>query len=262
MRVFKDTLKQLFQEKFKGVIWKVVADPHELFLTLEIRDPAEKQVTFACLDINAGILLWKDLKTPESWLHSLVAAYKGISFIQGYASGHLPMPLGIIAIKSKTGVILWENYADTFAALLPDGIAVYNARIEPKTFRVLDIQSGAFLRKAGLQEMQDSVAAPLDFPESATLDHAEQEVLSSYVPGQLINEVELLIREDKKLVSFYAENGKLFDQYLAVFNPDKDILLLEKLASEAAGKTIDSFFIWENRLFYIKNKSELAAYLV
>ena len=70
-----------------------------------------------------------------------------------------------------------------------------------------------------------------------------------------------LIYKDLEISSGYKLQGNQFDQYIIITKDDK-ILFEDIINQTITKKSFDTFFIWQSKLIYIKNKSEIVSYLV
>jgi hypothetical protein len=152
---------------------------------------------------------------------------------------------------------VWSNYSYTFDHLTKNGPVVYDVRIHPRKYFLLDIKTGA----------TDRIYEPYVYKElqnSVILPHA---VSPGGLPFNLIsvhpfgNTVHYLEYNNFRIVSLHALKGGELNQLLLVFDetiPGSHTIVYEDLLNTGIQKMQpEAFIIHKNRLIYIKNKCKL-----
>ena len=104
------TLPQPYiSEEFNGAIWRLEIDELSDTIFVEIRDEAEKQVSFEAISLHTGEVYFKKLVTEERWLTGIEVAYDGVLLLHNYQSENGPVHKGLTAIDGITGQVLWSN---------------------------------------------------------------------------------------------------------------------------------------------------------
>jgi len=156
-------ISPIISEQFDGKIWRMEIDELSDTLFLEIRDEEEKTVSFSGIDLSEGKILFKDITTPERWLTGIEAAYDGVLLLHFYQTETGPAHKGLMAIDGGTAKLLWSDFTHTFDHLTENGPVVYDARIHPRKFFLLDCKTGATNRvyePSVYKELQNSVVLP------------------------------------------------------------------------------------------------------
>src|SRR4051812_32951123 len=104
------TLQPHISHQFDAEIWRLEIDETTANLLLEIRNEAEKLVSFASINLRTGKLNFKDYTLPERWLAGIEAAYNGVLLLHNYQSAAVPVHKAVIAVDEQTGETLWSNY--------------------------------------------------------------------------------------------------------------------------------------------------------
>lgn len=237
----------IITRQFNGVIWRMEVDELTDTLYVEIRNGAEKTVTFSGIDLINGNDLFTDLQTPERWLTGIEAAYNGVLLLNGYQSEHTPVHKGLTAVD-KTGAIIWSNYSLTFDHLTNDGPVVYNTMIQPKKLFLADINTGNTLQVYDEQKHTE-------FENSITLPEPVQaDSVNLHLPHDVVNNVlHHLSFNNYIIVSLHAvEQGRL-QQHLYVLQHGKPIYhnLLNK---DIQKMQPESFILYKNWLIFIEDK--------
>ncbi len=224
-------------------------------LLLEIRNNAEKRVSFASVSLKTGEIYFKGLNTQERWLTGVEAAYDHVLLLHQYQSGTSPVHKGITAVDVVTGKTLWENFTCAFDHLCAEGPVIYDTRIQPRKLFLADIKTGEN-RGPKNQYISTVLKNNLIFPET---------VAPGFLPAGLLpvhpfgNRIQYLEYNNYRIVSLHAIKDGAIAQYLYIFyGTDK---LYEDLLNENIQKLQpESFFLHKNHLIYIKNKCELKVF--
>jgi hypothetical protein len=165
-------------------------------------------------------------------------------------SENLPTFKGIIAFNLYTQKIQWENYSIALQQQVQEGILVFNPKIFPRNFELLNPVNGQIISKINSKEFSTLgvIYRNILLPEVINIDTESSSV-------NLLNHNGLTIKSQlethegilKNSISIIKENQPMFKDYLN---------------SNIQKPAFDTFFVWQDRLVYIKNKSEIVTYLV
>ncbi|WP_461453047.1 DUF4905 domain-containing protein [Mucilaginibacter sp.] len=238
-------------QQFNGDIWRMEIDEITDTIFIEIRNEAEKQVSFSSIDLNTGNLNFKDLVTSERWLTGIETAFDGVLLLHNYQSASGPTHRGITAIDTDA-TVLWTNYNQAFDHLTIKGPILYDTQIQPKKIYLADVKTGAVTRlyePTVLPGIKSNITVPgMVLPE--TLPH---DLLTFSVFG---NSVHYLEYNNFRIVSLHTLQAGVLKQYLYVM--DGSVKVYEDLLNTDIQKLQpEAFILHKNRLIYIKNKTEL-----
>lgn len=249
MTVTKDTPKLLFSAKSNGIIWKIKLDDACEQLAFEVRT-TNKQVSFYAYDFKNHKELVNDYTFEENWLLGLDHLQNGMAFFHGYESEFSPVHKGIIAFDFISKKIIWQNFSVAVQLYSTDGIIVFDAKVFPRKYELLNPINGQKIKALSLEELSfyNSFSNQILLPElnqspdildtCFTLKHQNIRIKSSY---------QLSTNKTQQIIKVLKNDELCFSEIL---NED-----IQKIGA-------DAFMLWLGKLIYIKNKSEILTYLV
>ncbi|GEM_PF-2015478 len=245
----KDTFKLLLSEKVKGIIWKIVLDDKEQILLVESRTE-QKEVYFYAFDLKSNRFLMKEKTFEEKWLIGISGIHKGIAYFYAFENEFSPGRKGIIALNLYTQQIAWENYNYVLERISKDGILAYNAKIQPKRFELLDAETGLLLKNIRQEEIYEypMVNNAIKIPES----HFEDEITNNF---------QKLTINDLTIKASYLRTNDSVNHILEIFK-EGNLIFTDYLFKDIQKVAPDTFFVWFNKLVYIRDKSEIVVYLL
>ena len=254
MALKEENLKQVFSEKFKGLIWKIRIHEKNEYMAIESRHLESKNVSFSVLDLQTGKIFFKERSYLEPMnLNLAYAAQKNLILT---VNEHVESPesKGLISINVLNGEILWERYNFSFNQADSSGLQVYDPKIYPRNYLWINHLNAENISK---QENSSTRISDLLFP-----DLFESYVLPNFIEhGLIIGQISVLHKDGLSIVSFHQKMKNNMQQRLVVYQDDRifidDIIIddIQKLQPE-------SFFMMNKQLLYIRNKNEIVSYFV
>lgn len=246
----------IFTKKFNGLVWKILISSDHSYVAIESRSSEDKTVTFSTIELESGKDLIHDLLLPETWNISMAYAASNCLILTLFDHSLLPERKGIISIDAIEGTINWERFNLSLNQADEHGLIVYDSKIQPKKYYRIDHQSAEILKDS---VVESNYANSVSFPELLSNFKLPKGISEELILGK----ISALQVKDLEIVSFHQKvaGTEYLEQRLLVYQGDKifidDILIsgIQKLQPE-------SFFISNNRLFYIRSKSEIVSYLV
>lgn len=263
-------LKNAFHVRYKGVIWKIRPDESAEHLVTEVRSPENKIAFFSCIRTDSGKATFDHFQLQEPWFCGLEAAAHGTAFLHGYLSETLPEHRGIFAVDLAGGKLLWEDYNLVFDQAVQEGVVAWNYKAEPRRYQLIDPRSGRSIRyfRSRTEAMGDTNlpgTPEMHYPSRVTLDTPLRELL----PENVLSEADLLEWKGYRILSCYVlrndkeeEKNRPLDHYLLVFDGGGNRIHQDLLAGGILQPAMDTFFVMNDRLYYIKSKAEILAYLL
>ncbi len=245
----KDTLKLAHSVQCEGIIWKIILDENNEIIVWECRTE-DKKVSFYAYDIKNQCTLLNNFKFDDDWELSVNTVNNGILYLNGHESDFSPVQKGLLAFDLKTQKVLWQNFSISAQLFTKEGIIVFDTRILPRKYRMINDKDGSALNGIDVQDLVHSKALTNDII-LPTMTEAKDIINTSYQ----------LTYNALSISSYYQQKDKAIDQYIKV-EKDGEILLDEIINNQIHKMSFDTFFVWHKHLFYIKNKTEIVSYFV
>jgi hypothetical protein len=243
--------KLLVAEHFGGQIWRMEIDHTSDILFAEVRDPADRKVSFAAIDLRNGKTYFKDHTIDESWLTGIETAFNGILLLHYYQGATSPAHKGLAGVEASTGKVLWHNFNNTFDHLTINGPVVYDSRIQPPQYKLIDILTGAMQRD--LLPLTDTIPDnQIRVPQSMTLP-AQMPKLPA---EPYRNIVQYLEYNDLIIVSLHALWADQLRQCLYVVK-DHEVVFEDILNTNIQKLQPEAFVLYRSQLIYLKDKVEI-----
>ena len=245
-------LQPYISQQFNGAIWRLEIDELSDTIFVEIRNDAEKQVSFSSISLTTGKLNYSNLATPERWLTAIEAAYDGVLLLHNYQSANGPAHKGLMAVDALTGETLWTNYIYAFDHLTTSGPVLYDTNFHPRKLFLADINTG----------LTNRIYEPFIYPELQNNIVAPQAIDPENLPSNLFpappfgNSVHYLEYNNFRIVSLHTLQAGTLKQYLFVMD-GIDKIYEDLLNTDIQKLQPEAFILHKNRLIYIKNKSAL-----
>ncbi|WP_026462831.1 DUF4905 domain-containing protein [Adhaeribacter aquaticus] len=269
-------MKQIFDIALAAPVWQIRIDDKHGLLAVEVRDADTLHTSFSVLDVKTGALLLSDYKTREPWYVGLEDIHQGILFFHGIGDRRFGSHKGITAVEVKTGKLLWQDPEFIYYGFIPDGLLVKKNEALEAPLSLIDSFTGKMLttesENASSSAMPTIFAAyqanrrlpvlvPGHYPDSSAHFSTLQQFLESKINITVKDAIDYLETKDFFILGFYnfdANNQRCYR--VAVFNLEGELILKEDLATNLEGLGLDNFFIIQNSLILLKNKSTLLGY--
>jgi len=271
-------LKKLYKHDNKKQIWRIIPTSNNK-LVIEERDNKTKEVFFNCLEIKSGGRIFVDFQLDEkSWI-GIETVYNDIIFFHSYGNHEMPAHKSIIAFDIHSKNILWQNDNYVYSFIYDDIIYCYQQRFESRVYYALDHLTGNMIKEIG-----NDISEILQLREKANEDFGKQ----NYLFPEYFNPNDLLTEEYQR----YLQNIKVNDAiegdisylkidnllmlnyhqisdaknytniFIAVDLLKNKILLKEILDKNLVNLMPESFFVKDDILFLIVDKTKLLVYQI
>jgi hypothetical protein len=210
----------------------------------------DKKVFFNVYDFKEDKYLIQDFYLEEDWLLNIHTVKNQVLYLTGFESEFSPVQKGIIALDLKSKKMVWQNFSLTLHQFTQQGLIVFDPRVNPRKYKLLNSNNGEIIKAVIMEELyllkllKNKIFLPKIIDENADWQTKHQ-----------------LIYKDLEILSGYKPQGKHFDQYILVKKND-EVLFEEIINQGITKKSFDTFFLWQSKLIFIKNKSEIVSYLV
>ena len=271
-------LKKLYKHDNKKQIWRILPTTHQKVL-IEEREIKTKEVFFSCLDINTGKKLFYEFQLDEKNWVGIESIYKDMIFFHTYRKPDMPAHKSIIAFNLLSKSIIWQNDDYVFSFVYDDKVYCSQQRFESRVFFALDYLTGNVLDDFGtdteivnqLREKADEDFGKQNylFPEYFNRkDYAVEEYqkyLKQILSGLVIKgEISYLRMTDLLMFNYHeiSKDSGLNNVFVTYDLGKNKILLKETLDKNLVNLMPESFFVKDNFLFLIVDKTKLFVYQI
>lgn len=241
----------------------MVADGNHQRLFLEIRNPDDKTVSFSALNLQNNQWLWKDLVFEEPWWISLRATEGDILLFTIYTDTNNPDKKSVLAYHVTRKEVAWWRNGFSLTSVNRRTVSGVDAKFPGKE-SILDLFTGQLVA-GGDFDLGDSqnfpVIRPFQYEEDTAYFVTVKDFLHSRLGISPVASIEYLEIKDLIMVSVFLKEEGLAN-YLYVLDADGQVLMTEKLGEHLKGIGLDTFFVFSDKLIFIKNKNELLSYSI
>lgn len=231
-------------------------------LLLELRQPASKTVGFAAFDYAENRLLWKDVIFEEPWWINLSAVVGQQVLFTIYTETNNPDQKSLLAYDLRKQVITWWRHDFSLTGVAGKQVTGYTYKTGMKAL-TLDGNSGQPVAAENPLKGEQNLKALRPFHYKA--GEPGFETVRTYLAKRFPSEPEVVLGIDYLeyesfiVISVYAEEPGLAN-HLIVLDTGGSVVMREKAGQNLSGIGVDTFFVLEGSLFFVKNKSEFLRY--
>jgi hypothetical protein len=250
----------LFSHGFDGVVWNMQVAEKAGMLIIEVRNAEKKHVSFAALDLSTNRFLWENVQFDEPWWINLSAVRGDVILLTHYTEAANPDQKSLLAYSISGRKLLWWQNDFSLVSVNDIAVAGYSQKYGVKPL-VLDIFTGKVINGDTLESPAQnlSVIRPLHYREGESGFETVKKYLMRIGEKELISGVDYLEHAGFVVLSVYVQEDGLAN-FLIVLDQEGTMVLREKAGGNLKGIGIDTFFILEGSLFFVKNKRELLRY--
>ncbi len=271
-------LKKLYKHDNKKQIWRILPTGNKK-LVIEERDASTKEVFFNCLDIESGKKIFKDFQLDEKNWIGIESIYKDVIFFHAYGKPDMPAHKSIIAFDIKPQTILWQNDNYVFSFVFEDKVYCYQQRFESRVFFALDYLTGNVIEDFGsdvtiVNELKEKSEKefyeqnyffPEYFNRNSSVKNEWQNYLSNILIENIIKgEISYLKFKDLLMFNYHevSKSNTLNNIFTAVDLSKNKIILKETLDKDLSSLMPESFFVKDDFIFLIVDKTKLFVYQI
>ncbi|MCX6169291.1 MAG: DUF4905 domain-containing protein [Ignavibacteriales bacterium] len=268
-------MKKHFSYKSPRQIWRILISDSDK-LILETRDTNTKEVYLHCYDLESGRIIFSDLQLEEKFWLGIEAVYKDIILFHKFPKPDLPGHKQIIAFDIASQKILWTNSDLSFLFVEDNLVYGFQQGFEERYFFSLDYLNGELIKDFGndyktINDLRRKAEDEKDwsnyiYPKIINKDEDDPRILGA-INTQTKNlaiegEVEYNFRSDLLFFNFHSKvfEGSYINKFLAMNLNDEQIILNEVLNANASALFTDSFFVYKNFLFLLREKNEVLVF--
>jgi hypothetical protein len=251
-----------FSHRFEGQIWTTIASADGDVMLVEVRNADKKEVSFSALKLQDNAFLWRDKKLEESWWINASAISSGFVLFTIYLDTNNPDKKGVLSYRLDDLSLVWWNNDFSISDIGSDFVSGFSSKTGIKAV-TLDIQTGKEIAEA--QKYDDPnhhITRPVQYVEGMDYFATVKTFLADRLNLFCVSALEYVQAFDKIFISYYVEEEKGLANYLLVLSSTGDVVMKTKMDGGLKGIGLDTFFILNGLLIFVKNKVELVSYKI
>jgi len=267
------SIKKNYSFKSKRNIWRLI--PSESgYIVIEERDMDSKEVFFNCLNLYDGKVLFKNFQLEEKYWIGIEAVYKDIIFFHKFRKPDMPGHKVIYAFDILNRKLIWQNDDLTFLLAKVDKVYAYQTTFEGRQYFLLDYLTGEItsdlgsefdeINKLREESMQNDFLFPRIFNQNEENSDTGNIFTRLLADRKISGSINWLKLNNYLMFNFHEVNSNgTFNNYFEVFDISKEkVILNEILNSNSTKLAFESFFIMNNLLFLMVEKTKLVVYKI
>lgn len=271
-------LKKLYKHDNGKQIWRILPSLNNK-VVIEERDVKTKEVFFSCVEIESGKKIFNQLQLEEKNWIGIESVCNDMIFFHTYIKPDMPAHKSIIAFDIHSKSIIWQNDNYVFSFAYDDKVYCYQQKFESRTFFALDYLTGIVVDDLGsdvsvinrLKEKTDeefwqqNYLFPGYFNRNDSVTDVQQKYMQKILDEKVVKgEVSFIKIKDLLLVNYHevSNNNTYTNNFTAVDLTKNKILLSETLDKNLFNLMPESFFVKDNFLFLIVDKTKLFVYQI
>lgn len=269
-------IQKLFSFNQGRNIWRIILTDLEQII-IEERDVQKKEVYFSCIDRVNGNFFWKN-KTflDEKFWIGIESTISKYLILHQFEKPDMPNHKKIINVDLKSGEILWVNDDLTFFNIDENYVYGYIPQFDKNEFFKLSIEDGNIVSNLGCDDEARAVLNSINekdysryqFTQMLSGSDGEEEIsslINRFLPNSsYLNFCEYIDRRDLLIFNVYdkIEPRSLINRLIVFDKIEEKPILIETLNSSTPAPVPDSFFMYDDDLYFIKDKMELVGYRI
>lgn len=254
-------------------MWRIRLDTTAHRLAVEVRDPDLLLAHFYTFDIAERGIRQLPLQQGQAWWQGLEDAHAGFIYLHGYGDRKLGQHKGITAVEAATAEIAWEETELAYYGTALHGLLAYTAAMPEAAFCLLQPDTGKQLQ-TGIPQQQAAEAVaqynPVRYSQAvypslyregeAYFDQVRQFLEAQHMAGAT-QAIEYAETATALVMSYYVRAAdNTLQNMLAVFDAEGKLRLKEQLAGGLSGIGSDTFFIFMDGLYFVRDRAILEVY--
>jgi hypothetical protein len=270
-------LKKNYSFTSKRNIWRLI--PSESgYLVIEERDMSSREVFFNCLNLNDGKVLIKNFQLEEKHWIGIESAHDNLIFFHKFRKPDMPGHKGIYTFDILNKKMIWQNDDLLFLFVKDDKVYAYQSTFEGRQYFVLDSPTGNIIEEMGsefsqISKLREEVKRsdftntflyPQQFNDNLESGDVPKSMKGILTEIKVVGKINWLVLKDLIMFNYHEQNSDgTFKNYFKVFDLLKQKYILnETLNLKAKNLVPESFFIVEDLIFVLVDKTKLVVYRI
>lgn len=269
-------IKKLYKYSDGNSIFRVLLSDTDK-LIIETRDADKKEAYYQCLESGSGKLVFKNVQLDEKYWLGIEAIYKDIIFFHKYSKPDMPGHRCIIAFDINGKKIIWESEEYAFLFVYENLVYCYRQKFEGRDFYCLDYITGEVKENLGndfvkINELKKTAddskdysnyLFPVIYDGSVIQDIRIKSIIDNYSCNlEIIGNIEYTVHNNLLLFNAHMkkEGAWIVNEFISADLLSGKIIFSELINTNLNAYAPDSFFIYKEKLFLLKDKKELLVY--
>lgn len=248
-----------FSHLLDAVIWKQQVDPVKKLLVLELRDPETRTVSFQCIQLINGEIYNPFTPEEEDWWIGIEQVQSGFALIHHYLHEEQPVRNGLDCYSIPEWKLKWQLPEAQFLEISNSTVNI----LDSNESRTISLSTGEDIAS---EFGQTNTALNTQFPEQFPADHSHFKTVAQFLQErwgyQAVEGLEYLEHKALVLISYYLYTDQKLENYLLVMKDDGEVIFQDCLGTQLSGIALDTFFIYEEQLIFVKQKNEIISLLL
>lgn len=266
MNFFSQYIGSSLQPQWKfsvqAILWQLQFSV-EGFILGEERDTDTKTGSFFCLNLSNGKSLWQKKTFGETWWIGIEALVGNRAYLHGFKKPDMPEHQGIICVDLSTGNILWKNEQLIFYYANSEYLFAFKELFERRIYFHLALDSGEILKELqSAPELPSVDMSAYTFSQPFSLEHPLYEVLKNILPATFNFKLAEFVEHNNYCIFTShtpTEAGSFSNTLYIIDNEKQKLCYTATLNKETSYPVPDSFFLFNETLFYIIERKTLVA---
>lgn len=251
-----------FSRTFQGTIWSVLPVPAEEVLLIEVRQPATQRVLFSALKATTGEWLWHGVTLEETWWIRLAAATPDTVLFTLYADTNNPDRKALFAHALGDLQLRWWRNDFALSSVGSDSVLGLATKWGAREEQV-DLYTGQVVNRDFVPlDLEAGIIRPHHYVEGTAYFETVQRFLQQRIKLTVSTALEYLEHNGMIFISYYQQQAEGLVNHLLILDESGTVLLQEKLDEPRKGIGLDTFFILQGSVIFVKNSVELVSYKI
>ena len=257
-----------FSYSFNGKIWNIISHRDNELLLLEVREDEKFQVHYNLLDVATGKFIEKGLTFEENWWIGASSLGNDTILFYTFPDQENPDVKNVFSYDFKLGKILWKKEGHNIMEVAGD--KVWLMEPDKDDISCFDIRTGEPLSSNGNSGNPINGAGhaenkllkkPFIYREGSEYFKTVSQFITASANLHIVRSVDYYEDDRVMVISFYYlnKNNKLANDLLVV-DHEGNHLLRERLGNDLSGISDDTFFIYHNKLIFVKDNADFFIY--
>ncbi|WP_373512050.1 DUF4905 domain-containing protein [Persicitalea sp.] len=255
--------ENLFSLTFPEAIWRILPHPERDEWVVELRNAAQKTVSWALVDLALNKIVWQEAPSATEWWTTLAGFAGDGVFLHNYRFHDIPEPTDLLALSAAEGELRWALPGWLFGRAAPEEgqIIVTQKQAESIQQRFCDSELG--LLKDVIEEQN---LLPITAPNHRSpVRYGPEDIyfaqLSSFLAKTVgvkdVIAVDYLESDPYLVFSYYLSEPEKTTQSLLVVNRNRETIYHNRLSDNRPGMSHDTILLQNDRLVFLRNTNEL-----